>query len=122
MIDSFAAIKGNIIDGKFRALASSGATRSESTPDLATVQESGVDNYDVVSWNALFAPRATAPEIVKTLNGALQDILADGELKKRLLALGIEAKASTPEEIAVRLRSDIDKWRGVIEKAKIPKQ
>jgi len=52
----------------------------------------------------------------------LQDILADGELKKRLLALGIEAKASTPEEIAVRLRSDIDKWRGVIEKAKIPKQ
>ena len=122
MIDSFAAIKGNIIDGRFRALASSGASRSESTPDLATVQESGVDNYDVVSWNALFAPHATAPEIVKTLNGALQDILADAELKKRLLALGIEAKASTPEQIAGRLKSDIDKWRGVIEKAKIPKQ
>jgi tripartite-type tricarboxylate transporter receptor subunit TctC len=122
MIDSYSAIKGNIAEGKFRALASSGPVRSESTPDLATVQESGVNNYDVVSWNALFAPARTAPEIVKTLNRALQDILADAELKKRLLTLGIEAKASTPEEIGARLKSDIDKWRGVIEKAKIPKQ
>ncbi len=122
MIDSYSAIKGNLADGKFRALASSGAVRSESTPDLATVQESGVANYDVVSWNALFAPARTPPEIVKTLNGALQDILADAELKKRLLALGIEAKAGTPAEIADRLKSDIDKWRQVIEKAKIPKQ
>ena len=122
MIDSYSAVRGNIADGKFRALASSGAARSDSTPDLATVQESGVANYDVVSWNALFAPARTPPEIVKALNGALQDILADAELKKRLIALGIEAKAGTPEEIAARLRSDIDKWRQVIEKAKIPKQ
>jgi putative tricarboxylic transport membrane protein len=122
MIDSYSAIKGNLADGKFRALASSGPGRSESTPDLATVQESGVANYDVVSWNALFAPAHTPPEIVKTLNGALQDILADADLKKRLIALGIDARASTPEEIAGRLKSDIDKWRQVIEKAKIPKQ
>ena len=122
MIDSYSAIKGNLADGKFRALASSGSVRSESTPDLATVQESGVANYDVVSWNALFAPARTPPEIVKTLNRALQDILADADLKKRLIALGIDARASTPEEIAGRLKSDIDKWRQVIEKAKIPKQ
>jgi tripartite-type tricarboxylate transporter receptor subunit TctC len=122
MIDSFAAIKGNIAEGKFRALASSGPVRSESTPDLPTVQENGVNNYDVVSWNALFAPARTPPEIAKKLNGALHDILADAELKKRLLALGIEAKVSTPEEIANRLKSDIDKWHGVIETAKIPKQ
>ena len=122
MIDSYSAIKGNLADGKFRALASSGPGRSESTPDLATVQETGVANYDVVSWNALFAPARTPPEIVKTLNRALQDILADADLKKRLIALGIDARASTPEEIAGRLTSDIDKWRQVIEKAKIPKQ
>ena len=122
MIDSYSAIKGNLADGKFRALASSGPLRSESTPDLATVQESGIAKYDVVSWNALFAPARTPPEIVTTLNGALRDILADADLKKRLIALGIDAKASTPEEIAGRLKSDIDKWRQVIEKAKIPKQ
>jgi tripartite-type tricarboxylate transporter receptor subunit TctC len=122
MIDSYSAIKGNLADGKFRALASSGAVRSETTPGLATVQEGGVANYDVVSWNALFAPARTPGEIVKTLNGALRDILADADIKKRLVALGIEAKAGTPEEIAGRLRADIDKWQQVIEKAKIPKQ
>ena len=122
VIDSYSSMKGNLADGKLRALASSGSKRSEATPDLATVQESGVAGYDVVSWNALFAPAGTPPEIVKTLNGALRDILADADVKRRLIELGIEARASTPQEISARLKSDIDKWRQVIEKAGIQKQ
>jgi tripartite-type tricarboxylate transporter receptor subunit TctC len=122
MIDSYSSMKGNLADGKLRPLASSGARRSEATPELGTVQEGGVADYDVVSWNALFAPAGTPPEIVKTLNAALQDILADADVKKRLLELGIEAKAGTPEALADRLRSDIDKWQKVIEKAGIQKQ
>jgi tripartite-type tricarboxylate transporter receptor subunit TctC len=122
VIDSYSSMKGNLADGKLRALASSGAVRSEATPELATVQESGVAGYDVVSWNALFAPAGTPPEIVKTLNGALRDILADAEVKTRLIELGIEARASTPQDVSARLRSDIDKWRQVIEKAGIQKQ
>ncbi|MDO9060962.1 MAG: tripartite tricarboxylate transporter substrate binding protein [Bradyrhizobium sp.] len=122
MIDSYSAMKGNLADGKIRALAATGPVRSASTPDIPTVQESGVAGYDVVSWNALFAPSGTPPEIVKTLNQALRDILAEPEVKKRLLELGIEAKASTPEEISARLKSDIDKWQKVIDKAGIQKQ
>jgi tripartite-type tricarboxylate transporter receptor subunit TctC len=122
MIDSYSSMKGNLAEGKIRALASSGPARSESTPDIPTLQEAGVANYDVVSWNALFAPAGTPPEIIKTLNQALQEILAEPDVKKRLLELGIEAKASTPEEISARLKSDIDKWQKVIEKAGIPKQ
>jgi tripartite-type tricarboxylate transporter receptor subunit TctC len=122
MIDSYSSMKGNLEDKKFRALASSGPARSESTPDIATVQESGVAGYDVVSWNALFAPAGTPPEIVKTLNSALREILADADVKKRLIGLGIEARASTPQEISARLKSDIDKWQKVIEKAGIQKQ
>jgi len=122
MIDSYSAMKGNLADGKIRALAATGPARSASPPDIPTVLESGVAGYDVVSWNALFAPSATPPEIVKTLNRALQDILAEPEVKKRLLELGIEARASTPEEISARLKSDIDKWRKVIEKAGVQKQ
>jgi tripartite-type tricarboxylate transporter receptor subunit TctC len=122
MIDSYSSMKGNLAEGKIRALASSGPVRSESTPDLPSLQEAGVANYDVVSWNALFAPAATPPDIVKTLNQALQEILVEPEVKKRLLELGIEARGSTPEEISARLRSDIDKWQRVIEKAGIPKQ
>ena len=122
MIDSYSSMKGNLIDKKIRALASSGSVRSESTPDIPTLRESGVADYDVVSWNALFAPAGTAPEIVKTLNQALQEILGDADVTKRLLELGIEARASTPEEISARLKSDIEKWRKVIEKAGIQKQ
>ena len=122
VIDSYSSMKGNLADRKLRARASSGLKRSEATPELATVQESGVAGYDVVSWNALFAPAGTPPETVKTLNGALQEILADADVKKRLIELGIEARASTPQEISARLKSDIDKWSHVIDKAGIQKQ
>jgi tripartite-type tricarboxylate transporter receptor subunit TctC len=52
----------------------------------------------------------------------LREILADADVKKRLIGLGIEAKASTPQEISARLKSDIDKWQKVIEKAGIQQQ
>jgi tripartite-type tricarboxylate transporter receptor subunit TctC len=122
MIDSYSSMKGNLADNKIRALASSAAKRSDSAPDIPAVQESGVADYDVVSWNALFAPAHTPPEIVKVINDALKDVLAEPEVKTRLLELGIEAKASTPEEIRARLKSDIDKWRAVIEKSGIERQ
>ena len=86
------------------------------------MKEAGVADYDVVSWNALFAPARTPPETIKILHAALQDILADADTKKKLLELGIEAKASTPQEISARLKSDIDKWQKVIDKAGIQKQ
>jgi tripartite-type tricarboxylate transporter receptor subunit TctC len=122
MVDSYSSMKGNLADNKLRALASSGARRSEATPDISAVRESNVADYDVVSWNALFAPAGTPPDIIKTLNGALRDILADPDVKKRLLELGIESKASTPQEISDRLKSDIEKWAKVIEKAGVQKQ
>jgi putative tricarboxylic transport membrane protein len=122
MIDGYSPIKGNLADGKIRALAVSGAVRSETTPDIPGAREGGVADYDVISWNALFAPAGTAPEIVRTINDALHEILADADVKKRLLELGIEAKAGTPSEIQARLKSDIDKWQKVIEKAGIQKQ
>jgi tripartite-type tricarboxylate transporter receptor subunit TctC len=122
MIDSYSSMKGNLAEGKIRALASSGPVRSESTPELPILRESGVGDYDVVSWNALFARAGTPPEIVQKLNGALREVLAEPEVKKRLLELGIEARAGAPEEISARLKSDIDKWRTVIDKAGIAKQ
>jgi tripartite-type tricarboxylate transporter receptor subunit TctC len=122
MVDSYSSMKGNLADGKIRALASSGEKRSAAMPDITSVKEAGVDNYDVISWNALFAPAGTPPAVIKTLNDALQAILVDPDVKKRLLELGIEAKASTPAEIRDRLKADIGKWGKVIEKAGIQKQ
>jgi tripartite-type tricarboxylate transporter receptor subunit TctC len=122
MIDSYSALKGPLSGKQMLALASSGAARSQSTPDVPTLQEAGVAGYEVSSWNALFARAGTPPEIVAKLNAALRDILAEPTVAKRLLELGIEAKAGSPEEIATRLRTDIEKWGQVIAKANIAKQ
>ena len=62
----------------------------------------------MASWHALFAPAGTPLDVVKAINDALREILADPDV--RLIELGIEAKASTPEEISGRLKSDIENW------------
>ncbi|PZA10516.1 tripartite tricarboxylate transporter substrate binding protein [Rhodopseudomonas palustris] len=120
-IDSYSALKGNLADGKVRVLAATGPLRSKITPEIPTLRESGIE-ASIESWNGLFAPAGTPPAVIGTLNTALQDILADPALKKKMLELGIDAKPSTPDQLAARLRADIDKWRAVIEQAGIERQ
>jgi len=122
VVDSYAALKPGLLDQKIRALAVSGSARFEILPDVPTVQESRIRNFEVISWNALFAPAGTPAEVVAILNRGLQESLAEPDVKKRLLELGIEAKPSTPEELRSRLRADIEKWARVIERAGIAKQ
>jgi tripartite-type tricarboxylate transporter receptor subunit TctC len=76
----------------------------------------------VTAWNGLFAPSKTPPAIVELLNRTVRDILALPDIKSRFAMLGIEAKASTPEELKSRMQGDVGKWAAVIERAGIPKQ
>lgn len=121
-VDFYAALKPTLDRGKARVVATSAPQRSPELPDVPTVQQAGVAKFDVTAWNALYAPAGTPAAVIETLNKALQDVLSDPDLKKRALALGIDAKASTPAEIDGRLRSDIGKWGQVIAGAHIPKQ
>jgi len=122
VIDFPAALRGVLIDGKARALATSGPKRAAAMPNVPTVKEAGVDNFEVVSWNGFFAPSGTPKEVVASVNAAMREILSDADVKKRYAALGIEAQASSPEELKARLMSDIAKWSSVIAKAGLPKQ
>jgi tripartite-type tricarboxylate transporter receptor subunit TctC len=121
-VEFYAALKPSLQSGQARALATSGPQRSPELPDVPTVAESGVANFDVTSWNALYAPVGTPPDIIDKLNRALREVLADPALKKAALDLGIDAKASTPADIDARMRSDIAKWTKVIVGAHIPQQ
>ena len=103
-------------------MASSGPVRAESTPDIQTAEEAGVRGFDVTSWNALFAPTGTPPEVVELLNAGLREILDRSDVKQRLLELGIQAKATAPAELRDRLQADIAKWTTVIERAGIARQ
>ena len=122
MIDFYAAVRAPLQDGKIRALAVSTAQRSSVLPDIPTVQEAGVAGYEVTSWNGMAGPPATPREVVETLNKTLREILSSPDVKKQYADVGIEAKASSPEELEKRLRDDIAKWTKVIERANIPKQ
>jgi len=121
-IDFYAALKPTLDGGKARVIATSAPRRSPELPNIPTVQEGGVADFDVTAWNGLYAPAGTPDAIIQTLNKALHDVLADPDLKKRALDLGIDAKASTPAELDARMRADIDKWGKVIAQAGIAKQ
>jgi tripartite-type tricarboxylate transporter receptor subunit TctC len=122
LIDTYAAVKSGVEGKQVRAVATSGPNRSAALPDVPTVREAGIAGFDVTSWNALFAPKGTPQPVIDTLNSALKEVLSAPDVKARLLDLGIEARSETPAELSERLRSDIEKWRAVIEKAGIPKQ
>jgi tripartite-type tricarboxylate transporter receptor subunit TctC len=121
-MDFYAALKPSLDNGKARAIATTGQQRSPELPNVPTVQEAGVANFDVTAWNALYAPAGTPQTVIDTLNTALHEVLADPTLKKRALDLGIDTRASTPAELDARMRADIAKWGAVITRAHIPKQ
>ena len=121
-IENYTAVQSHIADQAVTAVSSSGLIRTTFLPDVPTVKEAGGGDFEARSWNAIFAPAGTQPEVIRTLNAGLSEVLDMPDLKKRALDLGIEATASSPGEILARLKGDIDKWAAVIERAGIAKR
>lgn len=122
VLDSYAALKAAMESDGARPIASTGAKRSVVLPEVPTVIESGIKDFDVTSWNGVFVKAGTPPAVIAKLNRELQVIQSQPGLKQRLRELGLEASPSAPEELGARLKSDIDKWATVIGKLGIPKQ
>lgn len=122
VFESYAAARSLLDSGRLRALASSSPKRSGYLPQVPTVQEAGVPGYEVVGWNALAAPAGTPPDVVSLLNRHMNTVIAMPEVAKRLLELGTDAYAGTPDELRARLGNDIAKWAAVIRQAGIPQQ
>jgi tripartite-type tricarboxylate transporter receptor subunit TctC len=115
-IESYAAMKSAIEGGQIRAIASSGTRRSPQQPDVPTLRESGIDAA-VDGWNSLMAPAGTPREIIAFLNGHVRAVIADPYFQKRMIDLGGEPFAGSPEELDARLKSDIGMWAAVVKKA-----
>ncbi len=122
VIDFYAGLKPGLSDGSTRAIAWSAMKRSPALPDVPTVQEDGVPDFNVTSWNAFYAPTGIPGNVIETLNNGLRSALADAEVKRKLLDLGIDSRASTPDALDAQMRADIKKWADVIQRAGIPKQ
>jgi tripartite-type tricarboxylate transporter receptor subunit TctC len=117
----YAAIHGTIDDNKVVALASTGPKRTAYLPQVPTVMESGLKDYEVASWNGISVPAGTPKAVVDTLAEAIKAVLPDPEVQRKSTQLGMEMRASTAEEMTARMKADIVKWGAVIDKAGIPK-
>jgi tripartite-type tricarboxylate transporter receptor subunit TctC len=117
----YAAMQGLINDNKVRVLASTGPQRTSYLSDVPTVQESGIKDFEVVSWNGISVPAATPKPVIEVLTRAINGVLPRPEVREKAAKLGMEMRASTPEAMTERMKTDIAKWAAVIDKAGIPK-
>ncbi len=105
--------------GTLRALAILGPARAPSLPDVPTIGEAGYPDVQGVTFNGVFAPKATPRAVIDKLSAAIRAALAKPEVVDRLAALGSTARGSTPEEFARFLAQETEKWTDVMKRANI---
>jgi tripartite-type tricarboxylate transporter receptor subunit TctC len=123
-VEILGPVKAQVTAGALRVLATLGRKRAAGWPDVTTVAESGgaLAAFDVSSWNGLAAPAKTPPVTVAKMNAEVQAVLALPAVRQRLAALDVEARGSTPEQLAALLANETRRWGEVIARAGIPKQ
>ncbi len=116
---SLASAAQFVKDGKIKGIATTGLKRARLMPDVPTVAESGVPGFEVASWHGMLAPAKVPREIIARLNREIVAILDKPEVRDALLSEGGDITPGTPEEFAVFLKSEAQKWAKVIKQAGI---
>jgi len=119
MFSDVAAAQAQLKAGNLRALAVTSGTRSTLLPDLPTIMESGVPDYDLSGWNALFAPAGTPRDIVDRLNAEITKVVQLPEVRNRLTDLGAEPGPMKPVEFAAWVQSEVNMWTKLVREAGI---
>jgi tripartite-type tricarboxylate transporter receptor subunit TctC len=113
------AVIQHVRAGRLKALATTGAKRAETLPDLPTVAEAGLPGYAAVGWFGLLAPAATPEDVVAKLSADANRVLADPDVRARMQALGADPSGDTPGEFAKFIREDQAKWGRLMREAGI---
>lgn len=121
-VTNFPLLVPHVKAGRLRALAVASAERQALLPEVPTMAESGVPDFEVNSWYGVCAPAATPTAILDKINADLNKILRTPDLGDRLAGLGMPAAPTSRDEFDKFIRAEIDRWAGVIRDAKIPKQ
>ena len=112
----------HVRSGKLRALAVSSADRLNTLPDVPTVRESGIADFEVLDWHGIFLPRATPPAIVERVARAIREATADPATAQRLLDMGIQpAKLhQTPASFDTFIKGQMQRWTKLVKDRNIP--
>ena len=107
---------------RLRLLAISTPARSKLYPDVPTIAEGSMKDFDIALWYTIVAPAGVPPEVVDRLNQAVNQVLGDKEMVAKLAEMSIEPAGGTPQAAVSLMRSEQDKWRKVIQEAGIKPQ
>lgn len=108
--------------GNVKALAITGSKRSTALPGVPTVAESGLPGYDLTSWHGVFAPAGTPRDVVDKLQREIAKVANLPEVRQRVEATGNETVGSTPEEFEVKFKTDVARFRKIVQDARLPMQ
>ena len=114
MFATASSVVPHIQDGKVRPLAVATLKRTAVLPDIPTIDELGIRNFDATTWHGLVAPARTPKEVISALNRALAATLADPGVRKSLGDLGVDIIGGSPEDFAAYIKSEIPKWTAII--------
>jgi tripartite-type tricarboxylate transporter receptor subunit TctC len=104
----------HVAAGKCRLLATSGAQRNKFAPTVPTLVEQGLKDMAYNEWFGFYLPAKAAPDVLQRANAALRVALADKEVVDGLAVMGLEAKSSSPAELAAMLKADTERWGPVV--------
>jgi tripartite-type tricarboxylate transporter receptor subunit TctC len=119
MFDAVTTMAEVVKSGKVKALATTGLQRSSVLPDVPTVHESGVPNYEATIWLGLMAPKGTPRDVIEKLNQAVTKITSQADVKQQWGRQGATPMVMTPAQFEKYIESDIEKWSRVIKTANI---
>jgi len=119
---SYVVIAAHVDSGKLRVLGVSGSERMTQLPNVPTIAEGGLPGYEHEQWYALFAPAKTPVPVVQALNREVVRIVNTAEINERLIATGHRVVAGTPQQLAERVRREIEKTRQIMRESGMQQQ
>lgn len=119
VFENITAAKPLIESGRLKALAVTSAQESAALPGVKPLAQLGLPNYEVVSWQATFAPAGTPKEVIDKLYQSMSGVLKTPEARDRLTSLGMEVSGAGPEALRKLQQAEVEKWAAVVRKAQI---
>lgn len=114
VINPYGGLRQGITDKQIRALAATSSARLDELPDVPTMAEAGVPDFEIASWNALYAPANMPADAMDTIREAVTGILSQAGVKEKFREIGFAARALPPDLLDRRMRSEIERWAKVI--------
>lgn len=112
-------VLGQVTTGKLKAVATTGSARSAVFPDLPTMIESGLPNFDLTGWIGIFAPAGTPDDVIEKLNGAFAKVMQQPDMKKRLIEQGDEVATGSVKDFQQFVAHSDQTWQAIASDANV---